>query len=372
VASPLHVVHVVLSLEVGGLEQVVLHLTRAAEDLQQRVSILCIERLGALQKAAEELGAKLYCINKQPGLRFDTVQKVKAILATLKPDVVHTHQIGALFYTGPAARSLQIPVIVHTEHGKQINTWKQKLLGWWAARYANRLYAVSADIKTALAQAIAPASKIDVVPNGIDVKALQQPSDLESLRAQWQIPINAPVIGTVARLAPVKRQDLLLELFRVVRTQVPDCHLILVGDGEERTRLESLAQEMGISDDVRFVGMQDKPADFLHLMSAFVLTSESEGMPLSLLEAWAVGLPVFVFAVGGLPELVKEGNTGYLATFGEVTVLAEKVIKHLKKPAVAKLLVERGRDKVLREFDIRSMAATYDQHYRALLARSAT
>lgn len=370
-ASPLHVVHVVLSLDVGGLEQVVLHLTRAAPGLKQRVSILCIERFGALRQAAEEAGATVLCIEKQPGLRFDTVQKVKAILTPLKPDVVHTHQIGALFYTGPAARSLQIPVIVHTEHGKQITTWKQRLLGWWAARYVHRLFAVSADIKATLAKTIAPASKIEVIPNGIDVKALQQPSEVATLRAKWDIPVNAPIIGTVGRLAFVKRQDLLLRLFHKVRERVPDCHLIMVGDGEERTRLQSIAQEMGMATHVRFVGMQNEPADFLHLMSAFILTSESEGMPLSLLEAWTAGVPVFVFGVGGLPELVKEGETGYLASFGEVEQLAEKVVQHVEHPDRAKTLIERAQAKVWREFDVSTMAATYDQQYRTLLDRGA-
>ncbi len=365
-ASSLHVVHVVLSLDVGGLEQVVLHLTRSAPVLKQRVSILCIERFGALRQAAEKLGATVQCIDKQPGLRWDTIQKVKRILAEWKPDVVHTHQIGALFYTGTAARSLQIPVIVHTEHGKQITTWKQRLLGWWASRYAHRLFAVSADIKTSLAKSIAHASKIEVVPNGIDVKLLQQPTDVAALRALWNIPINAPIIGTVGRLESVKRQDLLLRLFQKVREREPDCHLILVGDGEERAKLESLAQELGIATHVRLVGMQKEPAGYLHLMSASILTSESEGMPLSLLEAWASGVPVFVFGVGGLPELVKESETGYLAPFGEVAQLAEKVVLHLQHPDRAKPLIERCQAKVLHEFDVASMTATYDQRYRAL------
>lgn len=370
-ASPIHVVHIVLSLDVGGLEQVVLHLARFAPGLDQRVSILCIERFGDLRTAAEEMGARVHCINKQPGLRWDTIQKVKTILAEWKPDVVHTHQIGALFYTGPAARSLHIPVVVHTEHGKQIASWKQRLLGWVAVRYAHRLFAVSADIKTSLAATIAPASKIDVVPNGINVKALQQPTKVSALRAQWNIPSDAPIIGTVGRLASVKRQDLLLKLFREVHERVPGCRLVIVGDGEQRTKLESLARELGIAHHVHLVGMQKEPWAYLHLMSAFILTSESEGMPLSLLEAWAAGVPVFVFEVGGLPELVKEGETGYLAPFGELAQLANKVIVHLQQSEHARSLIERCQAKVLREFDVSSMATTYDQRYRALLTGSA-
>src|SRR5437773_1308142 len=98
---PLHVMHVVLSLDYGGLERVVLHLLRQAPQQYQRVSILCLERLGALADEAQALGATMYCANKAPGLKFETIKAVESILAEAKPDVVHTHQIGALFYAGP-------------------------------------------------------------------------------------------------------------------------------------------------------------------------------------------------------------------------------------------------------------------------------
>ncbi len=367
-AIPLHVVHVVLSLDYGGLERVVLHLTRSAARLGQQISILCLERFGALREEAEKLGATVYCINKQPGLRLATIKQVKQLLAKLKPDVVHTHQIGALFYTGPAARSLNVPVIVHTEHGKQIRTMKQKLLGWWAARYAHRLYAVSADIHQSLAKSIASSCKIEVVANGIDVAALQQPRDTATLRQQWNLPPDVPVIGTVGRLARVKRQDLLLDTFRLVLAKIPDCHLMLVGDGDERTKLEAMAEVKGLARNVRFAGMQAEPSGFLQLMSAFILTSESEGLPLSLLEAWAVGVPCLVFDVGGLSEVVKESQTGYLIPFGDTTLLAEKVIYVLQHPEAVQPIVSRCQAEVKRHYDVDSMANNYDHRYRKLLA----
>jgi len=365
-SAPLHVVHVTLSLDYGGLERVVLHLVKQAEGLGQKASILCLERRGALAECAEVLGAKVYCIEKQPGLRFDTIKAVRNVLDQLKPEVVHTHQIGALFYTGPAARQMKVPVIVHTEHGKTIKGMKQKLLGWWAAHYAERFYCVSADIESTLAGFMVPQNKLEVLANGIDTAQLAEPVDTITLRRAWNIAPDAIVLGTIGRLAPVKRQDLMLQVFARVCQKVPDAVLHLVGDGGERSKLEALAAQLGVQDHVRFTGFQSEPGQFLHIMSAFLLTSESEGMPLSLLEAWAVGVPVATFRVGGLPELIHHGETGYLAEFGNVDQLAEHVVHLLEHPKEAEAIANRCRDEVRQRFDVSTMARAYDSRYRQL------
>jgi glycosyltransferase involved in cell wall biosynthesis len=368
-SAQLHVVHVTLSLDYGGLERVVLHLVNQAANLGQKTSVICLERRGALAERAEALGATVYCIEKKPGLRFETIKSVRSLLAKLQPDVVHTHQIGALFYTGPAARQLNVPVIVHTEHGKQIKGLKQKLLGWWAAGYAQRFYSVSADIQQVYSGSMVSTSKMEIIANGIDTAKLAEPVDTITLRRSWNIAPDAIVVGTIGRLAYVKRQDLMLQVFAIVLKKMPNIVLLLVGDGEERIKLEAQAAQLGIQDHVCFTGFQPEPGKFLHLMSAFLLTSESEGMPLSLLEAWAAGVPVVAFRVGGLPELLHQGETGYLAEFGEVAPLARHIIHLLDHPEVAQKIVDRCRDQVREQFDVSTMARAYDRRYRELLAR---
>jgi glycosyltransferase involved in cell wall biosynthesis len=365
VADPIHVVHVTLSLDHGGLERVVLHLAQQAPRLNQRVSIICIERRGALAEEAEKLDATVHSINKPPGLRLKTRGEVHAVLKQLNPDVVHTHQNTALFYTAPAAHRLGVPVIVHTEHGKQIQTWKQKLMAWWSARYVNRYFCVSEDIRRSVAGKLVLARKTAVVHNGIDVARLRQRVDTSALRQHWNIPEGVPVIGTVGRLTRVKRQDLLLQVFAQVRQSVSDCHLLVVGDGEERANLERLAMELGVASAVRFVGFQTDPSPFLQLLTAFLLTSESEGMPLSMLEAWSLAVPVLVFDVGGLKELVCSA-TGYLIQFGDVDTMAKQMIAMLKH-GDANNTAYRGKLLVENMFDVTVMAENYDRAYRELL-----
>src|SRR5208337_2646319 len=119
-ATAVRVVHVVLSLDIGGLERIVADLVRVGRALGQIPSVICLERPGTLAAQVESLGVPVLCADKPPGLRLETIGRVRELLRQLRPDVLHTHQIGALVYAGPAARRERIPVVVHTEHTNTI------------------------------------------------------------------------------------------------------------------------------------------------------------------------------------------------------------------------------------------------------------
>jgi glycosyltransferase involved in cell wall biosynthesis len=369
---PVRVAHVVLSLDCGGLERVVLGLTRAGRELGQEVSVVCVERPGAL---AADAGARVFCADKRPGLRFGTVRRLRAIFDRVRPDVVHTHQVGPLLYAGPAARAAGVPLVVHTEHGNhlgRLTPWvrrlKARLLWRHAGRSAARFFCVSADIAQAVRAAGVESAKVLVVPNGIATADPVDPAEVGRARQSLGLPDGAPVVGTVGRLAEVKRQDLLLQAFARVRAGRPSTRLVLVGDGERRAELEALAGELGLTDAVRFAGYQPRPEAYLRLMDVFALTSRTEGMPMALLEAWAAGVPVVASRVGGLPELIREGETGLLFDFPDADALAALLRRVLDDPTLAQSLGAGGRREVEEKYDERAMARTYAAHYDLLLA----
>ena len=377
---PLRVTHVVLALDTGGLERIVLDLVRVGHDHGQDPSVICLERPGTLAGQVEALGVPLLCADKPPGLRFSTVARVRELLRQLKPDVMHTHQIGALLYAGPAARREKVPVVVHTEHinnvakspslNKKIRT---RLLWGFAGSFADRFCCVSDDIAEAVkAYRTVPSRKVSVVLNGIDTYAFDSAGDCESLRRGVGIPRDVAVIGTVGRLNEVKRQDLLIRAFAKLANQDPKPHLLLVGDGPASDTLRQLAAALGLSDRVHFAGYQARPEHFLHLMDIFALTSRLEGMPLAILEAWAAGRPVIASRVGGVPKLVTAGLTGLLFDSGDEAALSEAMSVLLASPDQARRLGETGREYVRSRFDLRVMAGAYEQHYQDLLATSAT
>jgi glycosyltransferase involved in cell wall biosynthesis len=377
---PLRVTHVVLALDTGGLERIVLDLARVGHDHGQDPSVICLERPGTLAAQVETLGTPVLCANKPPGLRYGTVNRVRELLRQLKPDVVHTHQIGALFYAGLAARREEVPVIIHTEHinnvaksrslSKKIRT---RLLWALAGTFADRFCCVSDDIAEAVtAHGTVPRRKVSVVLNGIDTAVFDSHGDCDSLRRSLGIPRGVPVIGTIGRLNEVKRQDLLIRAFAKIAKQDPKPQLLLVGDGPAFDALRQLAVALGLSDRVRFAGYQARPEHFLHLMDIFALTSRLEGMPLAILEAWAAGRPVIASRVGGVPKLVTAGLTGLLFDSGDEAALSEAMSLLLASPDEARRLGEAGREYVRSRFDLRVMAGAYEQHYRDLLARSGT
>jgi glycosyltransferase involved in cell wall biosynthesis len=364
----LSVVHVVLSMDAGGLERIVLDLLSEAPHLNQRASVLCLERPGAWAEAAQSLGAAVVCANKPPGFHPRLIGRLTHTLADLRPDVLHTHQVGAMFYAAPAARRAGVRAVLHTEHGKHYTSRaRTRWLGRLAARNLDRFFCVSRDIADEVRRCrIVHPGKIDVVPNGIDVGRFGDPPD-PVLQANLGIPAGAPVIGTLGRLSEVKRQDLLLHAFAEVRHTSRDAHLLIVGDGPLRRDLAQMAQTLGIASLVHFAGYQQEPQRFLALMNVFVLTSRSEGMPLSVLEAWAAGLPVVTSAVGGLPEMIGPSKAGMLFPSGDVAALAARLCDLLASEPTQRAMGQRGREIVRESYSLQRMAADYDHRYRLLL-----
>jgi glycosyltransferase involved in cell wall biosynthesis len=378
VSDALHVTHAVLSLDTGGLERIVVDLVRQGQRLGQQVSVVCVERPGVLAPQAEALGARLVCLDKKPGIRLGTRRRFRDVLAELQPDVLHTHQVGALFYAGPAARAAGVPVVVHTEHinnirkagGSFLRRQKMAMLWRWATRSASKFFCVSEDIATEMeARRIVPREKLAVVLNGINTEPFRQPLDRAAVRRSLGIPAAAPVVGTVGRLNEVKRQDLLLRAFAQVRKTRPAARLLLVGDGPMRGELEALAASLGVTAAVHFAGYQAQPERFLGIMDVFALTSRMEGLPLAILEAWAAGLPVVASSVGGVPDLIQNGRNGLLFESGDEATLTRLLGELLGNPDRAAPLGAAGRDVVFDRYDLRRMAGDYERSYRELLGR---
>jgi glycosyltransferase involved in cell wall biosynthesis len=373
---PLHVTHVVLSLDFGGLERVVLSLAKASRWFDQDVSLLCLERPGTLAPQAEEIGVPVACVDKPPGLRWDTTDRVREVLRRFRPDVVHTHQMTALLYAGRAARRERIPV-VHTEHNNvaagQSKSWARRLrtgmLWRYAGRYADRFCGVARDvIVAARACGTVRRRKLAHVPNGIDTAAFAAAEpDRPAVRAALGIAPDAPLIGTVGRLAEVKQQGVLIRAFAQVVPVFPTARLVLVGDGPLRAELEGLAASLGLGAAVLFAGYRSDPERFLAAMDVFVLPSRAEAMPLVIPEAWSAGRPVVASRVGGIPELIEDGKTGLLVEPGDVDGLAARLRRLLADPALAGALGRAGRELARASYDVTVMARAYDRTYRELL-----
>jgi len=366
-----HVVHVVLSLNVGGLERNVVNQVREGRKLGQRVSVLCLDDPGTLAAQVITMGSELISLSRRPGLRPGMVLQVRRALQALRPDVVHTHQLATLLYGGAAAKMLRVPVVLHTEHGREpyASRWRTRLLGRVAGRCCDRFYCLTADMANEVRSArIVSDRKISVIQNGIDVSRFTEVRyDTARLRQSLAIPPHAPFIGTVGRLTEIKRQDLLIRAFAKVREHVRDAFLVLVGEGPLLDSLRELAWRLGVADCVRFVGYQPHSGPYLQAMNVFALTSRSEGMPQAVLEALVTGLPVVASRVGGLPEVIEDGVTGMLFESGNETALAEILHELIRDREKAHRLGTAARASVESRFSVARMAADYHRDMFSLL-----
>jgi sugar transferase (PEP-CTERM/EpsH1 system associated) len=362
----MHIVHVMLSLDVGGLERNVLNQVRQAPRLRQRVTIVCLQRPGQLAPQVQELGATVICLNKRPGISLGLVPRLVKILRQIQPDVVHTHQVGTLFYAGPAARWAGVPLVVHTEHGKEryAQQFRTRLLGRIAGHFVSTFFCLTHDMAAAVrASRIVPQKKIRVIFNGIDTAQFTRPHDSCAARRTLGIPDDAPLIGTVGRLTEIKRQDVLIRGFALLKKQYPAAHLVLVGEGPLRDDLQKLATQCQVGDAVHFAGYQSPTGPFIQAMNIFALTSRSEGMPQAAIEAAVCGLPIVASRVGGLPELIEHGRTGLLVPVGDESALASALAELLADPDRARRIGAAAKQHAVATFDISRMADDYHRHF---------
>lgn len=371
-SGTLSVAHVVLSLDVGGLERNVVNQVREAPRLGQRVAIICVERPGTLAPRAEALGATVVSLDKRPGLKLATIGRLKAVLRDFDPDVIHSHQIGPLFYAGLAVRCSRGRLLVHTEHGHEnyAGRFRTRWLGRVGVRYTTRFYCLTqAMADEVIAQRIAPRQKVALIHNGIDISCFQAVRDTAAVRRDLNVPAEAQLIGTVGRLTEVKRHDLLLRAFAALPAPGSAAHLLLVGDGPLRADLQALADRLGIGPRVHFAGYQADTAPFLQAMDVFALTSRSEGMPQALLEAGVAGVPVVAAAVGGVPELIEDGRTGVLFPAGDERALVSALARLLADRDYGRRLGMAARERVEARYSIGRMADEYHRDFLELLAR---
>lgn len=315
---------VTLNLEVGGLERVVVDMTLALAAQGHELSVITLRGGGALAAPLEAAGVAVASLNCGDGLKIAYARALGKVLDEQRPELVHSHGEAALFYAslvrfcGPFQPSRRF-THVHSRHGYEDVSTK----GVWRNRLAHRgcdaVVCVSEDLANHCERVErVPPGQLYTVINGVNLTPYRE------LGALAYSP-DAPVLGHVARLAPIKNQALLLQAFQRVQQRLPNASLSIVGDGPERAALEQLATALGVANNVTFHGeTSDVPAR-LAQCHMFCLSSDSEGTPVSVIEALAASRPVVATDVGGLAALVG-AEAGRLAPAGDADAFAEAVL----------------------------------------------
>ena len=219
----------------------------------------------------------------------------------------------------------------------------------FALRRADRIVAVSNSMKALLTQQGIPAHKIRVIHNAIDPNEAVPDTSSEEMKQRHGLTSNQKVIGVIGRLNPEKGQMIFLRAMEKTVRSFPDVKALIIGDGQDRAMLEEFCRERGLSDHVVFLGYQEKIADFYQVLDLLVLPSLSEGLPNTVLEAMSFGVPVLATAVGGVPEIIQNGN-GMMVSPNDPVALAERMIELLGDDALRQAIGSKGKNSLYPRF----------------------
>jgi len=288
--------------------------------------------------------------------------------------LLHTHDYKTNVLGGIAARLAGVNPIA-TLHLHDLSTRRLRLyriLDLVVLRSFPRVIAVAEALRRELIAAGLPPSKVVTIHNGIEGQGFAAGAftRAERLRQQLGIGTDQPVISTIGRLSPQKGQRDFLESAARVLKAVPNAMFLVLGDGPAKEELRDLCRSLNIQDAVSFLGHQRDVAAFMAMSDAIVLASVREGLPYVLLEALTLARPVVATQVGGVPELVQDGETGLLVPPHRPDRLAEAILYLLRNPAEATRLGQKGQERVLREFTAEAMARKTAKVYQEVLSES--
>ena len=362
--GPIRVLFVVPALPVGGAERHVTTMLPRMNPARFTPSVICIGEEGELFSTLRAAGIEA------AALRLHKRQAVRALIELVmmmrrtRPDVVVVQGYNAETLGRIAARIAGVKHTINWVHnasglvqrGTVRRTVDRALTRWTSAYFgvaeAQRPYLVD--------ELGHPDDKIRVIYNGVDLAQFRTSTD-RGVLAEFGFAENDPVVGIVAVLRPEKDHVSLLRAARTVVDELPRARFLIIGDGPTRPQLEALCTELQLTPNVHFAGSRDDVARLLPAIDVFVLTSTSECFPISVLEAMACARPAVCSAVGGIPEVIKDGETGYLVPPKDPPQLAARLVRLLQDPLTARRMGRAARARVEAEFDLdRSVAAAQE------------
>jgi glycosyltransferase involved in cell wall biosynthesis len=388
-ANPVRVVRVIARLNMGGPALHVAYLTAGLRERGYDTTLVAgslARGEDSMEYVTRELGIE---VESLPALHREiapwrdalAVVRLAALIRRVRPQIVHTHtaKAGAVGRLAAVlAGDARPPIVVHTFHGHvlrgyfdPVRSFGFRLLERRLAGLSTALVAVSPEVRDDLVRlGVAPREKFTVVRVGIELEDRVAPeaNGRVETRRLMGIPPERFTVGWIGRMTAVKRTDDVLLAFRALRERGVEATLCMVGDGPDRGEVERRAHDLGIMRDTLFLGYQEDVAPFYAAFDAMVLASGNEGTPVSAIEALAAGRPVVATRVGGVPDVVRDGEDGFLVETGAVDDIAEALGRLAADPSLRRRLGETGRARVLPRYSVGRLIDDVDRLYRSLLS----
>jgi glycosyltransferase involved in cell wall biosynthesis len=331
---------------------------------------------GPLSEKLKSLGIPVYIFKEKRCNSPWLFLRVKKVLSHNQVQILHTHRYKENIIGGLAAWFSGVPYRVKTVHGleesfrgiQKIKANLYNLWDRWITRFLfDKIIAVSSHLAGRLQEEHLSVPIVHI-HNCVDSEKIKVNKSKIEVKRDLKVIKDLPLIGTAGRLVPVKGLDYLLKATPLILGRLPRLKVLIVGEGPERNSLENLASRLGVDSQVIFTGQRGDVYDLISAMDLFVLPSLSEGIPMVLLEALTLGVPVVASQVGGIPEVLVHGQTGFLVPPRDEKALAhacQYILEHRKE---AQLLSDRGRKLIQDKFSAEVMAQKVVHLYRSLIS----
>jgi glycosyltransferase involved in cell wall biosynthesis len=367
--TPIPLAHVVYALAIGGSETLARRLALGLTRRRYACSLYAVHDDGPLAGLLRTDGIPCRAFSRKGKWDLGPLVRLVQQFRTDGTKVVHTHHLGQLLYGGLAGRLAGCRVI-HTEHDYySLSRPRTQQLLRVLTRLADRVTAVAEPVRSFLEGTVGlPASKLITIQNGVELDRYEAaiPQD----RDDWALKNSDIIIGCVARLSPEKGHTVLLRAFRKVISRHPQARLALIGEGEERERLQQLTTKLNIGDCVRFLGLRVDVPEVLATCDLFTLPSIQEGFPMVILEALAAGKAVIASEVGAIPNVIRHGATGLLVPPGDADALAHALCLLIEDEGMRRRLGHSGREFVREAYDFERTVGRYDNLYQRVLGEA--
>ena len=363
--------YVVNSLNPGGTEKLVVEMSRSfLSDFE--VVVLCLDEPGLWADDLRSAGIPVYCLWRQPGLDFAVAVRLANYFRRFDVRIVHAHQTTPWFYTALSRLLHSRPRLLFEEHGRffpEVRNPKRILVNRLLVRtLTHRFVAVSRDIRERLREYEGlDADRIEIIYNGVRTEPLLGSREREVLRGELGFIPGSFVVGTVGRFDPIKNLPLLIASLERAGKEVDALRGLLVGDGPLFPEIRSLVEKSGLHDRVRLTGFRSDARKLIGCMDLFVLSSFSEGTSMALLEAMMAGVPVAVTRVGGNPEVVVDGESGWVVPSNSVAALTAALVESASNVQKRQRIAAAGKRRFENQFAFDRMIENYRKQYRTLL-----
>ncbi|MCK4257000.1 glycosyltransferase family 4 protein [candidate division WOR-3 bacterium] len=376
------VLHIITKLAVGGSQENTIFTCSMLDNNLYDTSILCgteRDEEGDLIGMAKDRKVPLFFIPElirdiNPVKDFTALLRIKKFIKNGKYDIVHTHTSKAGMVGRLAAKIDGVPVIIHTVHGWNFNDFMNPIKKNFyvlceriAEKFTDKIIVVTKeDIKKGFKEGIRNKEKYEVIRSGIDLEQFFPRECNTVLKTELGLKKEDKVIGTVTRICPQKNIEDFIKIADIVSNKVPNSKFLIVGDGKERNRIEAKIKKLQLEDRVFITGVRSDIPEILSIFDVFVSTSLWEGLPRTIVEAIACGVPVIAYAVDGVREIIKNRKNGFLMPPKDVMRTSERVIQILNRPEIGEYMRNEAR-KSIDEFSVNKMVSSIAKLYIKLL-----